>query len=208
MPCKCYTPQEILDWLRTQDQWCSKKLNRINRILRNFYLSTMWLAENIVYEPVPQWLHTIVTTFPMYHILGFFWNWCKDDCYMELSNKCCGEWTKMLKMYQTNIEPKVGQYNIVCENSLRVNTPSWFSGYLVYSKWPNELTSLSQDICIDWMMLSWLEYYMEMFYDNVEWDINRMQINKARYEEWLKLIKESQEQWIFEVVNWEANLKR
>ena len=90
----CKPASEIIDSLRVSDLWCKKKLDRINRILRNFYLSTVWLSDNIEYQPIAgDWLQTIQTEYPVYKVMWFFWSWCWAECYMTQSDKCCGEWT-------------------------------------------------------------------------------------------------------------------
>lgn len=200
----CIKVSDIMNSLRVVDQWCAKKVDRINRILRNFYLSTVWFADNIVAQPIAAaWLQTIQTTHPVYKVMWFFWDWCWEQCYIDQNNKCCGTWTKSLKMYKTNLEPKIWQYKMECETEIRANIPSWFNWYLVYSKWPIEISDLNSEICIDWVMLSWLEYYMEMFYEQVDWEVNRMNVSKQRYDEWFELTKESQSSWVYEIVNWE-----
>lgn len=205
----CKPASEIIDSLRVSDLWCKKKLDRINRILRNFYLSTVWLSDNIEYQPIAgDWLQTIQTEYPVYKVMWFFWSWCWAECYMTQSDKCCGEWTKQLKMYKTNIEPRIWQYRIECEDEIIANIPKWFNWYIVYSKWPKKINSLSDNICINWTMLSWLEYYMEMFYEWVEWDLNRMTISKQNYQEWLDQVKESEENRVFDVNNWEWTMNK
>jgi len=205
MPCtNCVSVSQIMDWLRTVDQWCTKKIDRINRILRNFYLSTVWFADNIVAQPITfTWVGTIQTLYPVYKVMGFFGSWCGEQCYIPQNNKCCGEWTKSLKMYQTKLEPQTWQYKMECETEIKAVIPAWFSWYLLYSRWPSAIDNMTSEVCLDGIMLSWLEYYMEMFYEQVEWEVNRMNVSKQRYDEWFELAKESQSNWVFEIVNWE-----
>lgn len=201
----CRTVDDILDGLRTVDQWCAKKVDRVNRILRNFYLSTVGFADNIVAQPI-SWTGqmTITTITPIYKVMGFFWSWCWEACYIDQYNKCCWETTKALKMFRTNLQPKTWQYRMNCETELTAVIPAWFTDwYFLYSTWPKEISSTSEEICIDWVMLSWLEYYMEMFYEAIEWESNRMQVSQQRYNEWLSNTKDAQSNRVFEVKNWD-----
>jgi hypothetical protein len=199
----CLTAKEILDWVRTIDQGCAKKVQRFNRILRNFYLDTIDIPYNIVAEPiVASWIHTINTQYPIYKIFGFFGTGC-DKCYIDQNNKCCGEGTSQLKMYNVDFNPWIGQYKKICDTEILAWIPNNLqNGYIVYSRWPVEILSMDNQVCLDPAMRTWLEFYIEMFYSETAWELNRMNLSKANYKEWLDKIKEASDNMTFSVEMW------
>lgn len=199
----CLTAREILEWVRTIDQGCAKKVQRFNRILRNFYLDTVDVSYNIVAEPIgATWLHTINTQYPIYKLFGFFGNWC-DSCFIDQNNKCCGQWTSQLKMYNVDWNPWIWQYKKICDTEIYAGIPyDLKNGYIVYSRWPIEISSMNDEVCLDPSMRTGLEYYIEMFYSETDWELNRMNVSKANYNEWLDKVKKASDNMTFSVELW------
>lgn len=194
------TAKELLDWARMIDQWCSKKLDRINRILRNFYLDTVDIPYNFIAQPiVSTGLHTIQTEFPVYKIFGFFGNGC-NACYIDQDNKCCGPDTSMLKMYQVDRAPQIGQYQYKCDTEILANIPGGLkNGYFVYSAWPIKVTSINDEIKIHPTMRSGLEYFVEKFYAEMDKDMEVRAMAKQNYEDWGKKIKDATDNPTFSI---------
>ena len=201
MACQeCLTANEILDGARMIDQWCAKKVDRFNRILRNFYLDTVGVQYNIVAQPIgANGLTTIQTEYPIYKIFWFFWEWC-DPCFIDEGNKCCGQWTNFLKMYQVDRDPKVGQYKYECSTEIKANIPNWLKNwYFVYSRWPSEIEWMNEEVCINPMMQTGLEYMIEKFYGELDDDNNAREIARQNYTEWLADIKKASDTVTFSI---------
>lgn len=195
------TIKELLDSTRIFDQWCSKKVQRINRILRNFYLATVDLPWNIIAETFTgKWLYDIRVDYPIYKIHGFFGcgNW---NCFISQSDKCssCDD-TKQIKLYRVDHEPREWQYKIVDCNTVRISMPCDASNqYILYSRWPITIQWINDEIEIDSFMRTWLEYFIEAFYEREWGEVNRMGNSERMFNEWKKSAMDAQNTWTFSV---------
>lgn len=198
---QCKTAKEILAWIRSIDQWCSKKVDRFNRVLRNFYLDTRNVPLNLVAQAITQeWLHTIQTDYPIYKVFGFFGNWCSKN-YIHENNALCWQDISMLKMFQVDwANLKTGQYKRICDTEINANIPNWIKdGYFVYSRWPISISGMNEEICMDPMMLTWFEYMLEKFYWEVDENVNTRETARQNYKDWIDSIKDAADTVTFSI---------
>ena len=199
----CIKAKDIFAWIREVDQWCKNKVARMNRILRNFYLDTVDVPWNIVAQAINwSWIQTIQTEYPIYKIFWFFWQaWtCTAQCYIQSGSKCCGDWTDQLKMYHVNLNPWIWQYTSKCDTEIIAWIPQslkWW--YFLYSRWPKEIQSMDDEICLDPRMLTWLEYLIEAFYAESNLEDNKMSIAMQHYNKRLEDVKKATDTFTFSV---------
>jgi len=199
----CIKAKDIFAGIRETDQWCKNKVARMNRILRNFYLDTVDVPSNIVAQPINwSWVVTIQTDYPIYKIFWFFWKaWtCSAQCYIQAWSKCCGDWTDQLKMYHVNLNPWIWQYMSKCDTEVTAWIPQslqWW--YFLYSRWPKEIQSMDDEICLDPRMLTWLEYLIEAFYSESNLEDNKMSIAMQHYNKRLDDVKKATDTFTFSV---------
>lgn len=182
---KCKTAREIIDSIRAIDQGCSKKIDRFNRVLRNFYLDTRNIPLNLVAQPITsEWLHTIQTDYPIYKVFWFFGTWCWKS-FIDETNTLCGPNTNFLKMYQVDWEnPRVWQYRYECDTEIEANIPQGLrDGYFVYARWPVSITGMNEEVCMDPIMLTWFEYMLEKFYGEIDNDPNIREVARQNYKD-------------------------
>lgn len=199
----CMSAKEIFASIRETDQWCKNKVARMNRILRNFYLDTVDVPSNIIAEPINgTGVITIQTKYPIYKIFGFFWEAgsCSSQCYIQKWSTCCGEWTDQLKMFHTTVSPKIWQYKTKCDTEIEAGIPTSLKwGYLLYSRWPIQIDSMNDEVCIDPLMLTWLEYLIEAFYSESNLEANKMSVSMQHYNKRLDQVKKATDTFTFSV---------
>jgi len=204
---ECLTIKELLSATRIYDQWCAKKVQRINRILRNFYLDTIDISQNIVAQEFSGTWQIIITTIdPIYKIQWFFWEW-SWPCFIDQSSRCT-PWcsTKQLKMSRADSCPKEWQYYIADCNTIQTNivcnVKNW---YIVYSNWPQQIESINDKICIDSYMRTWLEYFIEAFYERDAGEANRMGNSERLYKERIEKARKASDTRTFSIGSWFSN---
>lgn len=191
----CIKVKDLFSSLSVSDPSCTRQIARINRILRMFYLDTVWYTQNIV-EHWFSWKNEIIikAKYPIYKIYWFYWKW-EWKCFREFKRSCscwsCKKCTtKEIMLTQSNYWVDEWEYMRKCENEVYVNL--WVNAgqsYMLYSRWPETITSLNDDICIDPYMLTWLELLIEWFYERSNWEANRMQVTDSYYKKWLDAAK-------------------
>lgn len=199
----CMSAKEIFSSIREVDQWCKNKVARFNRILRNFYLDTVDVPSNIIAQEI-NWsgLITIQTEYPIYKIFWFFWEaWsCTSACYIDKWSKCCGDGTDQLKMFNVSVSPKIWQYKTKCDTEIEAGIPNSLKwGYLLYSRWPIEINSMNDNVCLNPLMLTWLEYLIEAFYAESNLEDNKMSVSMQHYNKRLEEVKKATDTFTFSV---------
>ena len=206
--CKCIKAKEIMNGVRSVDQWCAKKVDRFNRILRQFYLHTAWLKYNYESENINA-DGTIQTEYPIYKTIGFFGKWCSSDCLLDFDDVCCGDGLKALKMHEIfwwNLQQ--WQYIQECEDQIKAALPAGTNSRMyVYSKWPKTITSMEDEICIQPAMLVGLEYLIESFHYENQWELNNATLATNKFNEWLAKIKETAKWITYRIESWGTRSK-
>lgn len=177
--CEKIKVKDLFAGLNLSDTTCSGMVNRINRILRNFYLDTIDFEQNRVSQEVTCiWDTTINTEFPIYKLRWFY---VKVDSNIQCVSMHCitnstedevcrtctwdPQSTYLLKTFQTKWDRSEWQYTISCDNTIHFNNYSCFDHvFIEYSRWPLTVTSIDDYIQIDSKMLIALEYYIEWHY--------------------------------------------
>lgn len=178
--CEKIKIKDLFKWLNISDVTCSVAINRINRILRWFYLDTIDFDQNRISEEIVcNWDTKHETEFPIYKLRWFYAvidpnnSQCINlHCvaHSEEDQICisCGtdpQVTYALKTFPTKWERAQWQYTMTCENTVFFHAYDCFNKvYIEYSKWPLKVTSLEDEIQIDSKMLIALEYYIEWHY--------------------------------------------
>lgn len=187
--CEKIKISKLFDWLNIKDDTCKKKIARINRILRNFYIDTVEFDQNRVSEEIVcEWDSKITTLYPIYKLRWFYW--IIDDTTQHCYKACIQPWaedeicitcssdpqkTFLLKTFPTkNDERMPWQYTRVCENTIFFNPYDCFDRFTIeYTRWPLEITNIDSEIQIDSQMLIALEYLIEMHYALRDDEYNR-----------------------------------
>lgn len=190
--CDTVTANDILNWTRSIDTWCLKKVDRFNRILRQFYLDTTNIKFNYIVESLDDsWIQE--TEFPIYKSIAFIAEWCSDnDCILDFKDFCCGEWLNVIKMEELyGWELYKWSYILKCVDEIEYELPqNAVNPSFIYAQWPKELSSMNDSIEIYPQMRVWLEYLVELFYYETQEEPNKTVIARQNYERWLKKIEE------------------
>lgn len=192
--------KEILHWLNVNDPTCTKKVLKFNRILRLFYTHTYLFRQNIISESVSTTAGTTTKTL-QYPINKVWWFFGKGDwpCFEKIETNCvcCGEWNSLIMMNYNSYDEGKGKYKILWENEIKYTLPCDASeAYVVYSRWPIQITSICDVLEIDQYMLTGLEFLIEWFYERRENNTNRQQLVQSDYFKWLEEARTTQQERI------------
>jgi hypothetical protein len=192
--------KEILHGLNIKDQTCVKKVLRFNRLLRMFYNDTYDFEQNIIAHHFnsTDWEIIISTEYPIYKVWWFYgsWTWA---CFEEMDIDCsaCCSTDKRIKVWYSNNTLVSGKYIQTWEKEIKIILPcNATNAYLLYSRWPENVTSICDTIEIEWFMKTWLEFLIERFYERNEWNSNRQQLHQSDYNSWIERAKKTQSKLI------------
>ena len=203
-----YTVKQIYSWTNITDSGCESKISRFNDILSSFAMEIYDFYPRKVIErfAVADCKAQITTTHPIAKVWGFFWKGCNTWCSMDPKD-CCAGFRRLLmeEMYWDNLDRNA--YSIVDDNKVNVLLPSWLTdAFIVYSKWFETVSSMSDTVDIDRYTLSLLRLYMKSEYalesDN---DINASANYYSRFQTKLKRLKEMYDNNIKFIVPWALN---
>lgn len=204
-----YTIKEILCWLNINDPDCGNKVCTMNRILREFYTHIAWtkLAKQAVAfsgsgNITIQFNHKIKQV----HDFIVKGKCVNQKCFQILEN--CGSYCSdpLYQMFMQEVwsTPAVGQYYITQGTGwveLKTNIHSWVTDWwVVYSRWPEELTSINDTIQIDDNALILLELLIMKIYAERDRDANMAQWYKNQFNELLALEKLNQERLPYRII--------
>lgn len=198
--CECFKAKDLFVWLNLEDDTCKTKLDRLNRALEMFYMDTLDFEENIQAE----WfwwsgLIDVETKYPIYSLKGFYANWCKDACFVEDDNICIPCWTcmdcpapKLLQMFPAKYDLKEWQYEIICDNKVRVNQYSFATNqFIVYSRWSKKIETLEDEVCMSTKMKIAFQYLLEWSYAVRDREFNAINFYQSLYTETLRKVSKS-----------------
>lgn len=192
--------KEILHGLNIKDPTCVKKVLKFNRMLRMFYTDTYMFRQNLISESitVTDGTATHTTEFPIYKVWWFFGtgSW---PCFEKIDSvcECCGDGKSYIRMQHNSFDEWKGRYKILWEKDIKYTIPCDASNvHVVYSRWPQYVTSICDTIEIDGFMLTGLELLIEWFYERNESNQNRQQLIQSDYYKWLVEAKKVQEERI------------
>jgi hypothetical protein len=167
----CVTIKDFLRGLGIDNVSCASKVVEFNSIIRKLYLDTFDTDFNRVSQSFSgNGDMTINTDFPIYKLIGIFWN---KDCSVCGYNACtldmptCESGCDNLAVKIKQVTPRLSndttdlkswEYNLgyACIN---VNIPtSLEDGFVVYQRWPQLFWSATEQVCLPDSMFVALEY--------------------------------------------------
>lgn len=185
----------------------------MNRILRDFYTNIAWTKLARVWVAFTgDWLKTIQFDHWVKQVHGFMWKVDKECANQRLFTKienpndchCSCEWTYNIIMEETRTTPMEWQYYFNRENDklvLKANIPNWVTEWrVVYSMWPEELTSIDDKICIDDNALVLLQYLVKTVYAEDNNEINMAQYYNNKFNELFKKERDNQERLPYRII--------
>lgn len=181
--------KEILYWLWIKDATCTRKVMKINRILRMFYLDTYEFSRNVIaHKFTSTWEEQeIITEHNINHIWWFFSpSSLQDSTCWCMSFDAKWDERKMVKMTESKFDSGVWLYSIEWQKKIKATLPNTWEYYIIYSKWAPSINSICDTLEIDDFMLTGLEFLIEWFYSRDAGNLNRQQSNSSDYEKWLE----------------------
>lgn len=156
---KCVSANEILCWLGIEFSTdCERSVCKVNSILRRHYANLV-LSKTTEKAIWFTWANEITTNTDNWEDI-YRVNWV----FVKVTD-CCTPWPCLTKVkscdnyecdywYQLSIkdalwELEPGCYTVDCDK-ISINVGAEVErGYITYSKWPKEITSMDEEICID-----------------------------------------------------------
>lgn len=169
---QCTTPNDILCWLWiTLGNDCKKNVCKFNAILRRHYSNLVWYQTTRTAAWFVWGWDQILTTNWWEHVYKVMWAFVKLSSKCD-KNKClipiewceCNDWYK-LPLKRAVYDMDVWSYDYDCDK-ISVNVGDVESWYVVYSRWPKEITDMNEKICLD----------------PVEWEILQMGVMRYKSE--------------------------
>lgn len=181
--------------------------------MKKLYLDTYSLDFNRTTEPfIWSGNMEIITDYPIYKLIWIFW---REDCNSCWCNAClinvptCEEWCSCkanLKQVMHNIwdnnNLKSWEY-VQWYKCIKVNVPECFSDwYIVYQRWPNEYTSIWDNLCLPDDLQVALEYLTMHEYAIKDKQFEMAQRYSQMYQQVLKKLSEKDATIPFAVWRW------
>jgi len=161
---------------------CHKNVCKMNNILRRHYTNLVWseVTKSVLTFTGPD-SHTI-TTGNWEHIYKVLWVILQiDNC--TNTNKCltklisCGlcdcqenDWYSLWIREAARSDLMIGDYT-VDRDTIMINVgPNVNNGYVIYSRWPQKLTSMDSEICLDPMEMEIIQQEILRFHAEIRKD--------------------------------------
>ena len=190
-----FTPKTLLWWLAIYDSSCVKKLAFINRALRIFYARTNELQDNMYMETIsiPWGDYNFSTTFPIYKVWGFYgrWSWPMFDEISSLMEYNC-DWCRVKKLkfspWLYFLDDRQYKTDTACDNKVYIRTPNCpiTNASIIYSRWPETITSMINSITMSNFMRTWFEFLVEEMWSSRIEELNNTSYRNSQFERWLE----------------------
>lgn len=199
-----FTTAELFTSLWIYDSSCSKKVSFINRALRVFYSRTTDLQDNMQMESfsIPWGDYNWSTTYPIYKVRSFYWrgSWPMFEEVSSLMEYNC-DWCRVKRIKFTPwlhfLDDWQYKVDTACDNKLYIRTPNCAitNSSVVYSRWPDTITSVTQNISMSNFLRTWFEYLVEEMWSSRVEELNNTSYRNSQFEKWLESVTKIQAEW-------------
>ena len=201
--------KDIYAWLNINDPDCGNKTAIFNRILREFYThisGTKLAKRSVAFTGSGNKIIQFNEGIKQIHDFIVQGDCLNKKCFQILQDcgKRCSEKLFQMFMQETWSTPNVGQYIISKDGTGSIITTNIANGVtngrVIYSKWPETISSITDTIEIDDNALLLLEILIMKTYAERERDANMATYYKNEFQTMLAKEKENQEKLPYRII--------